>query len=127
MLAQAGLDGDLEDLDGESISVLSQLPWRGNLRELGQVLSRAVRAGGFPPRPTELLAAVHHFGVAASGQTDRTLAVEPLPPPRRLDAARVDAALAASGGRRDRAAQLLNVHSTSLSRWLRVQRERQVG
>ena len=37
------------------------------------------------------------------------------------------AVLRMSGGRRDRAAQLLNVHSTSLSRWLRVQRERQVG
>lgn len=127
VLAQAGLGGDPQALDGQAIGVLNQLPWRGNLRELGQVLSRAVRAGGFLPRATELLAAVHHFGVAASGQSDRTLPVEPLPPPRRLDAARVDAALTASGGRHDRAAQLLNVHSTSLSRWLRVQRERQVG
>lgn len=127
VLAQAGLGGDPQALDGQAIGVLHHLPWRGNLRELGQVLSRAVRAGGFPPRAAELLAAVQHFGVAAPGQADSTLAVVPLPPPRRLDAARVDAALAASAGRHDRAAQLLNVHSTSLSRWLRVQRQRRVG
>jgi len=94
----------------EALRVLTQHPWRGNVRELGNVLERAMILaddGRIAPDqlPTEI--------VAASGQTlSLGTAVE------RFERAHIRMVLRLCGGNRDQAAKELEVSAATLYRRL---------
>jgi DNA-binding NtrC family response regulator len=104
-----GFDRLLEPLDEACLRVLQAHPWPGNVRELKNYVDRLViQAAGERLDPEHLRRALPMAAAAAA---------EPRAP---LDKARLEAALAASGGDKSKAALALGVSRPTLYRHLKA-------
>lgn len=103
----------------EALAELSAHPWPGNVRQLEQVVARAVAPGSAGRAGREI--AAREIRRILPGDVDR----EPDTPPLDLKAAvkrterrTIETALACTDGRRDRAAELLGIGESTLYRKL---------
>src|SRR6056297_1987326 len=111
-------------LGDDALACMKDYDWRGNVRELGNVIERAVtfcngevvRAGDLPERVRR--GASREHGAADTGVPDTLLQGDVLPSLEELRSRYFRYVLERTGGNKRRAAALLGVGRRTLYRWL---------
>jgi DNA-binding NtrC family response regulator len=123
----------VETIADETIDILRDYPWPGNVRQLCNVMERALfTADGpvlvpehLPPEIRNHPSEAHARDIEQRIEAERRLYAEsrpaatPLPPLEALERDHIRRALALSGGHIGRAADLLGIHRNTLRRKLR--------
>ena len=112
----------LKPLTDQALALLLAHDWPGNVRELRTAIEHGVVMSNDPVIDTRHLPALAHATAAARGvaaNAPQALAEEPNLNLRALETRAIRSALAASGGNRTRAAELLGVSRRTLQRKLR--------
>jgi DNA-binding NtrC family response regulator len=134
-VAKAALEhgGQVEVIAPETLMLLRNYPWPGNVRQLCNVMERSLLMADGPvllpqhlppevrthPSEAYVTGTERRSGVDRRERYDRRSAGVPLPPLEALERDHIRRALALTGGQIGRAADLLGIHRNTLRRKLR--------
>jgi DNA-binding NtrC family response regulator len=134
-VAKAALEGDwqVQAIAPETLDFLRNYPWPGNVRQLGNVIERAIVMADGPvllpqhlppeirnhPSGAYLRGVERRVGRDRRDRLDRRSASLQLTPLEALERDHIRRALAITGGQLGRAADLLGIHRNTLRRKLR--------